>query len=173
MPKTFKVVITGSVRIQAPLFTRGERVLVGTVAMNVVRDRIRSASDVKDQPAKPLSLLRPRHGGASYAIQKQKWTGRRAVRDWTLSGALLNSFRVTTATEKRIVISPTNDQKNKLAINQVGCEMFAISPRDEAEINRMVVKEYQDKAARIVIATELWRAGAVLIAANALDMTSA
>jgi len=173
MANTFKVTITRSVRIQAPLFTRPQRVAVGEFAMNVVRDRIKTATDANDEPAKPLGLAQPRHGGASYAIQKQKRTGRRPVRDWTLSGAMLASLRVTVATAKRIVISPTADQKNKLAINQVGCEMFAISPKDEAKVNDLVGKAYQDMAQRMIVATQMWRAaGAALITANALDVSS-
>src|SRR5579863_6526587 len=91
---TFKVTIKRSVRIQAPLFTRAQRVAVGQFALKAVRDRIKTATDAKDAPAKPLSAIQPRHGGASYVIQKQKRTGRRPVRDWTLSGTMLASLRV-------------------------------------------------------------------------------
>jgi hypothetical protein len=169
----FKISIKRSVRIQAPLFTRAQRVAVGNIALNVVRDRIKTATDANDSPAKPLCAIRPRHGGASYVVQKQMRTGQPAVRDWTLTGAMLKSLRVTVATAKRILISPTDDQKGKMAGNQQRCEMFAISPKDEAQINAVVLKSYQDMAARMVIASQMWRAaGAALITGNVMDTSA-
>jgi|HubBroStandDraft_4_1064222.scaffolds.fasta_scaffold208077_2 hypothetical protein len=166
----FKITIKRSVRIQAPLFTRAQRVAVGNIALNVVRDRIKTATDANDGPAKPLNAIRPRHGGASYVVQKQMRTGRPATRDWTLTGAMLKSLRVTVATTKRIVISPTDDQKGKMAGNQQRCEMFAISKKDEAKINAVVGKAYQDMAQRMIVASQMWRAaGAALIVGNVMD----
>jgi hypothetical protein len=169
----FKITIKRAVRIQAPLFTRAQRVAVGNIALNVVRDRIKAASDANDQPAKPLCAIRPRRGGASYVVQKQMRTGRPAIRDWTLTGAMLQSLRVTVATAKRIVISPTDDQKGKLAGNQQRCEMFALSPKDEAKVNEVVAKSYQDMATRMIVASQMWRAaGAALIAGNVMDTSA-
>jgi hypothetical protein len=128
----FKITIKRSVRINAPVATRAQRLALGQVVLQTVRGRIKSAVDANDAPAKPLSAIRPRHGGTSYAVQKQMRTGGRAVRDWTLTGALLGSLRVSIATQKRIVISPAEDQRGKMAGNQALCEMFAFSPKDEA-----------------------------------------
>lgn len=169
----FKVTIKRSVRIQAPLISRPQRVFLGNLALGSVRGRIQKATDANDQPAKPLSAIRPRHGGASYVVQKQKRTGRRPVRDWNLTGALMQSFRVTIATAKRIVISPTDDQKVKLAGNQAICEMFAFSPKDAAVTQAAVIDAYVDMAQRMVVATAMYRAaGNALITQTALNTSA-
>jgi len=164
-----KITIQRSVRIQAPLATRAERLRLGQIVLETVRTRIKTASDGNDQPAKPLCAIRPRHGGASYVVQKQMRTGRPAVRDWMLTGAMLQSLRVTVATAKRILISPTDDQKAKLAHDQAQCEMFALSPKDEAVAQEAVTKLYWALNARMVVAASMYRAGgAALITANAI-----
>lgn len=172
---TFRVSISRPLRIQAPVINRAQRLAVGNVVIDVVRERIKRAIDANDAPARPLSAIRPKHGGASYAVQKQEKTGKRPVRDWTLTGALLRSLRVSVATEKRIVISPAADQMGKMAGNQGLCNMFAISPKDEAVINQTINALYAQMAQRMVIAAEALRsAGMALITSNALtsDLTT-
>jgi hypothetical protein len=174
----FQVTVQRSFRIQAPVATRNQRLLIGNAAIAIVTRRVQAATDTDDSPAKPLSssraIMKRGRDMWSYAVEKQHITGRRGVRDWTYSGDMLKSLRVSIATTTRILISPSGtdskgrDNTVKLAHNQTLCEMFGLSPSDEAKVKELVDALYRDLASRLV--TESTRKIAAFTAGDFFNM---
>ncbi len=103
---------------------------VGRVVAKSVIDRMYSAKNVADLPAKPLS--------PAYARQKQI-KHRRPVRDMTFTGVTMASIHVVKTTNNQAVIGSDDPRGNRrIWFANARERMFGMSPRDMDEFAKAV-----------------------------------
>jgi hypothetical protein len=114
---------------------------IGNVLLKTIKTRIKSGTDVNDQPAKPLKGAKMRY--VAYSRQKEN-KGLAGIRDWTYSGHLLRAMKVVSANENRFVIGFIDDRSDKIAhLNNRGTRMFGISPNDTKALKTAVMEAFR------------------------------
>ena len=142
-------------------FTSEQMERIGNATLDSVKARIARAETVDEQPAKPLSPVKyidktKRKGQLalfeSYATQKQR-RGALPQRDLRLTGALMQSVQVVSASEDRCIIASNNIVKDAiLHRNNQRSSMFGMSESDKLAMQKAVRVELE-KAIQIVTKT--------------------
>lgn len=116
------------------------------VLADSIKTRIKSAVDINDAPAAPLTK--------AYARYKTR-TGRRPVRDWNLTGATLQAIAPLAAADGQIRVGFNSDRAAKIAaMNQhlrvagQRTEMWGVAPSDRANVVK-ALNEMRSQLVRI------------------------
>ena len=132
-------------RLTLSPFGAEEMLRFGVFALNMIASRIQSATDVRDQPAKPLS---PGYLKRKTNPKRGEWRAPgKPVRDWTFYGRTMRSLKVKRATENGFVIGPTTAQADQIiTIQNRACKMWGVSPNDfneiRAELRRIMTRHF-------------------------------
>jgi len=132
MPSKFQPRIARSRFVVTP-FTPERMIALGNVLVEDIQARLDRAENVADAPAAPL---RPRYA---------KWKARKyppAIRNLKLTGRTRRGFKVTAASDGRVMIGFTDPVAEKRVSFQKRREVqWGVSPRNrervEAEINKL------------------------------------
>lgn len=135
---TFRINLKSTVFVAVPTFSAEQLQGFGESAIEVMKRRILLGVNVSDQPAKPLKASRrtwdPRiRRYVDYADYKSS-IGRNPIRDLFLTGAMLNSLRVTSVGDHGVRIGFPASQMVKAHANQEREPMFGLSPADQRQI---------------------------------------
>jgi len=113
-------------------FSAEQMQTIGEVMLRAKLERISSATDSTDSPAKPLS--------AGYAARKKAYNLPQ-IRDWTYRGVLMRSLKVKSASPDKYVLGPTSDQTDLiLTVQRRMWEMWSDSPKD-LEAQQAIIRE--------------------------------
>ena len=134
--------ITSRKRFELTGYSASQMLDAGTFLRDTVMQRILQAQDLGDSPASPLKQPKGRVveiGGKrgfmrGYPFQKTK-KGKKPVRDWNYTGAMLAAMQVMTHRRNRAVIGFSDDLSNmKARINNMRWRQFGVSPKDRSAL---------------------------------------
>lgn len=125
MPR-FEIKVSKRPNIQVSAFTEQQMQNIGEFAVEAMKERVATATDVLDKPAKPLQ--------PKYAQQKIK-KGKQPVRDIRLTGNTLGSVQVIEhdATHVKIGIRGSTPYR-KAIFNQNIDPWFGLSEKDDDRV---------------------------------------
>lgn len=131
MPR-FEIKVTRRPNIESPAFNEQQMREIGQAAIDVMKERLATATDVFDKPAPPLQK--------GYAKQKAK-KGKQPIRDIRLTGNTLGSVQVTEADSAHVKIKIRGVTPYKKAIfNQNIDPWFGLSEKDDERLLEETVR---------------------------------
>lgn len=113
-----RVWVKKQIRIDHLSFNQTQMLKLGTVGVANVKNRVQSAMGPEDSKAKPLNKR--------YAITKSTKLRKRAVRDLTVTGALLGNFQVRTVSENKAFASLTSRKQRDKGKALSGIEAWMV-----------------------------------------------
>lgn len=125
MPR-FEIKIAHEPNIKVPTFSEQQMTEIGNYAIQVMKERTLSSTDVFDRPAKPLQ--------PKYAKRKEK-KGLPPVRDIKFTGVTQTSIKVLDADESHVKVGFSNSVAFRKALfNQNIDPWFGLSGHDDERV---------------------------------------
>jgi len=171
--RIMKMQVTSSVRLRGKVIVPSVYQSTADEVDHTVKERVRSALNLEDRPAKPLKK--------GYAMFKSNWVKRgksyryrrvwakrkrytkpipnqrlglgiRAVRDLTLTGEMLNNLTIRRCDDKRIVYALTaRGPRWKARANAAREEWLGFSPKNQAAIRRVAGQAIVNRAKDLLL----------------------
>lgn len=120
--------------VRIPSLSPAQMQEIGREAIAEETGRIKTGTNVNDQPARPLSRI--------WAQQKNA-AGKQPIRDLDFTGAMLRSIAVTDSGVNTVTVGFIDSYQEKLAaLNERIEPMLGISTRDEAVVDQRAESEF-------------------------------
>lgn len=142
-PTSVRVFVKKQRQIGHLTFRQVNMLKIGTVALATVKNRVQAAKNADDGPAKPLAKY--------YAKWKSKKLRKRAVRDLTFTGDMINTLQVRTVNNNYAQARHSTAKGRAKANRQQQLQPWMLySPANQRDIHRAAKMIFGEMISRLI-----------------------